>query len=107
MCNKRTIPFLMKQEATQSKIDGIIKNKKERVGLEKQKNLIMNYNKHSTKGGYIPNYLKCHDKKRCLELNSRWKEDLQILYKLKYIIYTNRGGQQMVRTRKEAKKQSP
>ena len=41
MCNKRTIPFLMKLEATQSKIDGIIKNKKERVGLEKQKNLIM------------------------------------------------------------------
>ena len=41
MCNKRTIPFLMKLEAAQSKIDGIIKNKKERVGLEKQKNLIM------------------------------------------------------------------
>ena len=41
MCNKRTIPFLMELEAAQSKIDSIIKNKKERVGLEKQKNLIM------------------------------------------------------------------
>ena len=41
MCNKRTIPFLMELEIAQSKIDSIIKNKKERIGLEKQKDLIM------------------------------------------------------------------